>query len=296
MRVWPWCLALFLASVVALPAQDPFRPAPPKAPPEVEQALRSRVTEYYTLYQQGKYRQSEAYIAPEGRDAYYAIRKNTIYGFEVKNILFAPDFQSAKVTVACQTNVAIQTSGSRVTLPVQSEWNLVDGEWYASMGPGQGESVNTPFGRMTFNGDRAASNTDPGAPGSTQLASMNTLAKMFKLTGRRVLQFPADAKEPVTRSIVLSNTGQATLEVRREFQEIAGLEVSTDPVEITNGQDMKISITYKPDMARLEGKKRLEFTILPLNQAFSVTAQFDEPGSQPSAKPAAKAKRKPAVQ
>jgi hypothetical protein len=289
MRLWPQRLSLVLVFVPVLAAQDPFRQAPPKAPPEVDQALRSRVTQYYTLYQQGKYRQSEAYIEPEGRDAYYAIRKNTIYGFEVKDLQFAPDFQSAKVTVACQTTVAIQTSGSRMTLPVFSQWKLIDGEWYASMGPAQGESVNTPFGKMTFDGSRAASKAPD--PGATQLATANTLAKMFKLTGRRVLRFRADAKEPVTQTIVLSNTGQGTLELRREFHDIPGLEVATDPVEIANGQDMKISFTYKPEVARLEGRKKLEFTVLPINQAFVVTAQFDNTAT-PNSKSAAKAKQK----
>ncbi len=292
MRMWPRRLPLVLALVSVLAAQDPFRQPPPKAAPEVEEALRSRVTQYYTLYQQGKYRQSEAYIAEEGRDAYYAIRKNTIYGFAVKELNFAPDFQSAKVVVACQTNVAIQTSGSKVTLPVYSQWKLVNGEWYALMGPPQGAPVETPFGKMTFDGSRASSNAPGAAPAAgTQLATSNSLAKMFKLTGKRVLRFPADAKEPLTQTIVLSNTGQGTLEVRREFREIPGLEVTTDPKEAGGGQDMKISFTYKPEVARLTGKKKFEFTVLPVNQAFLVTAQFDD-GSSPSSKPAAKGKQK----
>jgi hypothetical protein len=248
MSVWPRSASILLLVLVSvLAAQDPFRQAPPKAPPEVEEALRSRVTQYYTLYQQGQYRQSEAYISPEGRDAYYAIRKNTIYGFEIKDIQIAPDLQSAKVTVACRTNVAVQTQGSRMTLPVFSQWKQIDGEWYALMGALKGESVNTPFGKMTFDGGRATANgPDPGVAGGAQLATANVLANMFKLTGNRVLQFPADAKEPLTQTIVLSNTGQATLEVRREFHEIAGMEIAVDPAEIRSGQDMKISFTYKP--------------------------------------------------
>jgi len=292
MSIWPPSASiLLLAFVSILPAQDPFRQAPPKAPPEVEQALRSRVTEYYTLYQQGKYRQSEAYISPEGRDAYYAIRKNTIYGFEIKDIQFAPDFQSGKVSVVCQTNVAIQTQGGRMALPVFSTWKLIDGEWYALMGALQGESVNTPFGKMTFNGGRAAVNTpNPGVAGGTDLATANTLATMFQLKGSPLLQFPANAKEPVTQTIVLSNTGQAKLHVRNEFHDIPGMEIATDPAEIKGGQDMTISFTYKPEVARLDGKKDLEFTILPLNQSFVVTAHFDDAAGQ-SAQPEAVTKQ-----
>jgi hypothetical protein len=37
-------------------------------------------------------------------------------------------------------------------------------------------------------------------------------------------------------------------------------------------------------VARLDGKKQFEFTILPLNQPFFVTTQFDDPASE-SAKP-----------
>jgi hypothetical protein len=71
------------------------------------------------------------------------------------------------------------------------------------------------------------------------------------------------------------------------------MEIVTDPEKITPGQDMKISFTYKPEVARLDGKKRFEFTILPLNQAFSVTTQFDD-STKPASKSGAPNKKKAA--
>lgn len=268
MRIGLSCIPIVLAAAALLPAQEPFR----KAPPEIEEALRTRVTEFYTLYQQGKYRQTEPYIAEESRDAYFATSKSPIHGFELKDIRFAEDFQTAEVVVTCETTIAIQNSGTKVPLPVHSRWKQVDGMWYALMGRGTNEdTVDTPFGKMKFKkGDGAAALNMP------RPVKPASLAGMYSLSGPRVMKFSASSDRPETHKITLSNKGPAPLKLRQETQNVDGLEIGVEPQEISQGETMTVSFTYRPDIAKLAGTRKVEFTVLPLNQAFMVTAVFTQ--------------------
>jgi hypothetical protein len=266
MRIGLKCIPIVLAAAALLPAQEPFR----TAPPEIEEALRTRVTEFYTLYQQGKYRQTEPYIAEESRDAYFATSKSPIHGFELKDIKFAEDFQSAQVVVTCQTTIAIQNSGTKVPLPVHSRWKQVEGQWYALMGRGEdGDTVNTPFGKMKFQKGEGS-----GALNVPRAVKPGSFAGMYTLSSGRVLKF--SAKEPVTQTIALSNKGPVPLKLRQETQDVDGLEIAIEPKQIEQGETMIVSFTYRPEVAKLEGKRKVEFTVLPINQAFMVTAEFAE--------------------
>jgi hypothetical protein len=268
MRIGLRCILIVLAAAALLPAQNPFR----KAPPEIEEALRTRVTEFYTLYQQGKYRQTEPYIAEESRDAYFAASKSRIHGFELKDIRFAEDFQSAEVVVVCATTIALQNSGTKVQLPVHSHWKQVDGEWYALMGRREDQgAVDTPFGKMKL---QTPGGTD--TPKLPQPVNPASFAGMYSLSGKRVLKFSANSDQPATQTITLSNKGPVPLKLRQETQDVDGLEIGSEPLEIKEGETMTVSFTYNPTIGKLKGTRKIEFTVLPINQAFMVTALFAE--------------------
>lgn len=72
-----------------------------KAPPEVEEKLRARVIQFYTLYLQSKFRQAEALVAEESRDIYYTMQKAPIRTFQLEQITWDDDFKNATVLVAC---------------------------------------------------------------------------------------------------------------------------------------------------------------------------------------------------
>jgi hypothetical protein len=101
-----------------------------------------------------------------------------------------------------------------------------------------------------------------------------SFAGMYALSSGRVLKF--SAKEPVTQTIALSNKGPVPLKLRQETQDVDGLEIAIEPKQIEQGETMIVSFTYRPEVAKLEGKRKVEFTVLPINQAFMVTAEFAE--------------------
>jgi hypothetical protein len=114
------------------------------------------------------------------------------------------------------------------------------------------------------------------APSLPSAVKPESFAGMYRLGGRPVLKFSASSDQPATQTITVSNTGSAPLKLRQETQNVDGLEIGFDQQEIGRGETMTVSFTYRPDIAKMEGTRKVEFTVLPINQAFSVTAEFAE--------------------
>ena len=129
--------------------QSPFQSAPPK----VEQALRARVGQLYTLFQQGKFRQAEELVAEDSKDTFYMTNKARHHGFEIKSVSFSPDLKEATALVAVR--MFMPMIGSKLlSFPVESKWRQVDGEWYVYYPQYKpGDTVPTAFGPKKISDD-----------------------------------------------------------------------------------------------------------------------------------------------
>ena len=108
---------VFLTAAPLAANENPFR----EAPPEVEEALRGRVTEFYTLFQQRKYRKAEALVAEDSRDFFYESSKKPILGFEISSIEFDQGFHKAKVLVSVMTMMPMM-GPKPLALPLGGTW------------------------------------------------------------------------------------------------------------------------------------------------------------------------------
>src|SRR5580658_10741256 len=93
----------FLCLTVLLQAADP--------PADVDAALRSRVQEFYQLQVDRKYRQAEQLVAADTKDFYYGSQKPDLKAFSIKSIKYAPDFESASVTVSLRRVILFPGAG-----------------------------------------------------------------------------------------------------------------------------------------------------------------------------------------
>jgi hypothetical protein len=115
-----------------------------KPPAGVDEALRARVTKLFQLFVDQKYREVEALVAEDSKDAYYNSSKPHYLNFELKNIEYSDNFTRAKATVTCEIVLAIVGfAGQSHKFPVGTTWRLVNGEWFWYIDP---ESTRTPFG------------------------------------------------------------------------------------------------------------------------------------------------------
>ena len=145
-------LLALIAAGLAWAQNDPFDQPPP---PEVEEALRSRITQFYGLFQEGKFREAEQFVAEDSRATYYAERKGRLFGFSIKEIDFGSDLKTAKALVTLKMKVPMAGS-PLVDIPMRSQWAWTEGNWFLVLpNPQPGDKVQTPFGVKTI-GPRTA--------------------------------------------------------------------------------------------------------------------------------------------
>jgi hypothetical protein len=114
----------------------------------VEEALRERVEKFYQCYVDDKMRQSEQYVLPDERDAYYSIQKQHFFKFRILGVSFKDNYTRADVSMLITKDVAIPGAQVlRADVPGPSHWMLQDGTWYFTMASAKpGEIEMTPFG------------------------------------------------------------------------------------------------------------------------------------------------------
>src|SRR5688572_11257827 len=91
-----WCSSVFAQGVPT----DIFQ----KAPPYVDEALRSRVSEFLQAHVDGKFRLANEIVAEDSKDMYFAMEKHRYLSFEIVRIDYTNDFTRATVLATVEVN------------------------------------------------------------------------------------------------------------------------------------------------------------------------------------------------
>ena len=199
----------------------------PPAPPEVDQALRARISEFYQDHVDGKFRQAEALVAEDTKDYYYAANKPKYLNFEISHVEYTDDFTRAKAVVTCETYVAAPGFvGHPLKVPVTSTWKVMDGQWYWYVD--QSKGVPSPFGQMTpGKGAPASGSAAPVLPSQEQIQALaNQLQNMVK-ADKGIVTLKAGQSETVT----LTNTSTGTLDLGLAG-EVEGVHAELDQLRL----------------------------------------------------------------
>lgn len=136
--------------------------APPQPPPDVDAALRARVTEFFQYHVTGQFRKAEALVAEDSKDIFYNRNKPRYIKFlEIARIDYSDNFTKALATATVSSMEMIPgwTAGAP-TIPVLSSWKLENGQWCWYVPP---ETVmRTPFGNIPLATSEAAKERNPG--------------------------------------------------------------------------------------------------------------------------------------
>jgi hypothetical protein len=235
-----------------------------KAPPDVEEALRARVRQFYSLFQEAKFRQAESLVAEDSRDAFYNMSKVPIRGFRIERLDFADDFKSATVLVSYVT-VMPRMTVSEVYIPVTSRWKLIDGQWFL----GLELPKTTPFGSMHFEPPKAAGEQP------AQRATLETVTKgAFEVAPQRLV-FPRQGPQAVTRTVAVKNHLPGTLALEVEGADLPGLAISLRDRNIPPKSQVSFDLTYDPAVGKLTGTKQITVRVKPLEQTAVIQLQFE---------------------
>jgi hypothetical protein len=271
MKQFVWAASILLAVSIIFASEkqsSPFR----KAPPEVEEALRVRVERFYSLFKEGKFRQAEDSVTEESKDLFYNSPKKALMGFEVVSLTFNDEFTEANVLVNVDTMFPLM-GATPFKVPVAGKWRWVNDDWFLHM---ESRDNKSPFGEMKGQqGNSGGSATVQGAfAGGARGIKPEAFNNMYALN-RKVVKFPAaNSDQPVERTVTFANSGPVRLTLELQGPEIPGLEVEVGEGKLEPGDRREIMFRYHPEIARLEGERKVTFGVLPIMRKFAVKAIF----------------------
>src|SRR5580692_11095665 len=123
---------LFVPTVLFVLPSTAFAQVPaPAAPPEVEQALRARVTEFFQDFVDVKFRQAINLVAEDTQDAYFSSPKAEYKEFRIDGIDYSDNFSKATVRLTMKQVWKLKAEGflqdTIVDAPMSTAWKVENG-------------------------------------------------------------------------------------------------------------------------------------------------------------------------
>lgn len=268
-------LALFAAHVVAAQSGNP----PAAAPPGAEESLRARVTEFYELQRQGKFRASESCVCEDTRDYYYDLGKKSPRSFKIAKVDFAEGFQSAIVQLTVSAEVAMIGGTFTVDAPVPTQWKLENGKWCFYLTKEQQTATQTPFGKFPVP-ERGQPTASPAQGGQTAFRPVTVAEVMggVKSTADTVI---FDATRAAAAEIQFTNSLPGRVEVSIAGLLPPGISVKLSGTEILSKQSATARFSYAPTPGSIPPLSEyvIKFQFEPTRQILPITIRFEHPAA-----------------
>jgi hypothetical protein len=243
-----------------------------KAPPDVDEALRARVTQFYQAHVDGKWRAADAVVADDSKDGFLGADKTRCKAFNIVKINYSEEFSKANVLVTCDTELAAAGRRLPVKAPLSSHWKVIDGKWFWYLIPvDPNVGTLTPFGRMKpgVGTDGSGAIGDPLKQGPTALEVLSAIHP----DKSSVMLSSYQKSEAV---VTLTNTrGRAQLSV--EPISIAGLEMSLDATDLKSNESAKLTIRYNPPDQTPKSTQIVRVSVFPSGQVVGIELKFAVP-------------------
>jgi hypothetical protein len=279
------CFGALFLTLAAL-AQTPPAPAQKQdVPPEVDQALRARITQFFQAHVDGKPRLAMPLVAEDSQDYFFAMEKPQYFGFEIASVEFFDSNTRAVAIVNCETEITMQMFGKRrVKMPRKTNWKVENGQWvwFATKadreGPAEGVSVTPP--------GSSASNL-PGPSGAEARLDIMKGVSQLK-TDKDEIRLQADRESSDSVTVLNPMSGWVTIEVVLP-PELPGLTAKVEKKDVPPKGTGQVQFEYKPAGPLTALQHRAVIRLLPMGRLLPVKVVFQKAAEQPAApaKPAA---------
>jgi hypothetical protein len=287
------------AACAQTPAPAPQAPAVLKAPPEVEQALRARVTEFFQLHVESNFQKAYGMVAEDTKVYYFNNKKNTYKSFRIAAVKFLnSDFTKASVDLECQQVMErVQFNGVVIPVPMTTLWKIEDGKWMWYRDPN--------YANLTPMGPSDVSKINPGATDEQIAARLKDLTSPESIA-KRGLQIVGQSgldKQEVTLAMDKPSSAEVTFHngqsgyIKLELNagdKVAGFSATLDKVDVGMNENAVLKLRYDPPAgasAAGGGSARpspaqampqavtVKLFMQPFNQIFPVTVHFGSPAA-----------------
>jgi hypothetical protein len=263
-------LSLFLFSLLAM-GQAP--------PPEVDQTLRARVTEFYQDHVDGSFRKAFDLVADDSKDFYFGANKTQFKSFHIDKIDYKDNFTKAIVTLTVQRTMNVQTQQVLIPSTGPTSWKIENGKWVWYNDPG--ENQTTPMGPSDLsaikpNPDGTVTLPKRLTPEMIAAAAKRIIGQQQSGVSKSEVTLPAGA--PSSEQVIFHNGApgavQATLEVSPKLK---GFRAELDKTSVNAGENAMLKIAYEPEGQPPATEVAVRLMVRPFNQVFTVNVKFADP-------------------
>jgi hypothetical protein len=253
----------------------------PAVPPEVDQALRERVAQFYRAMIDGKYRAADKFVAEDSKDAFIAMNKPRLKAFEITRIDYSDDFTKAHVALVCPGEWLVQGQKLTVKIPMHDAWKLEDGlwVWYVDQDP---NVVRTPFGLVRKkDSDTTGTATEPPAIKDPKAAA-KTILNLVSIDRRNVI-LKINRKD--SADVLIRNGMPGLVEIRTEsYPDVKGFGIAVDKLKLGPGETAKLTLrTEGIDQTSAPPDVMVNVFVDPINRVLPVSVKFVVAESAPPA-------------
>jgi hypothetical protein len=274
LRVMPLVLVAIAAFAQTPPPtpEKPPAPASPKAPPEVEAALRARVTQFYQFEVEGKFYQALQLVADDTKDYFVSVNKSTTVSFQIGSIQFSDNFTKAEVVVTVHRIVPLEGfMGHPLFMRDPGHWKLERGEWCYYTIPRSGLDA-TPFRRILRPGTTLPTAMPPGAPSALPPAQDN-LPKGLGLTADKP-SVRLKSSGPSSEQVAISNPSPWPMALSLTDPKIAGLTVTLDRLALKPNEKAILSIQSSGGVQIPKAPFTISVKVQQTNQIIPIQVSF----------------------
>lgn len=243
-----------------------------KAPPQVDEALRARVTQFNQLHIEGKFRQAEKLVAEESQDVFYNMEKRTYKSCEVIRITYVESFTAASVTQACKGDWNIQGQMMSVSMPMTTTWKLLSGNWFWSHIPPKQQP--TPFGGMAHQNETNSQPQKVELPKDIKAAGEAILGRV-SIDKQEVMLSSYETKEEI---VTITNALSGQVQVRADIDTgVPGFTATLDRAVINGGDKAVLKLRIEPKDKAPKSFTTVRVSIEPLGRVFPIKVGFAIP-------------------
>jgi hypothetical protein len=251
----------------------------PGAPPEVDKALRARVTQFLQYHVDGDFRRAYDIVAENTKEEYFNSGKMRLRKFELNTIKYSDDFTQAVVDATVSMNWNIQVQENVSIVPMVTTWKIEDGKWvwYHELKSGD---VLTPMGPSRIVPGLNDQNTKPRIPDHIDDAAVANAAQSIvkHVTVDKQGVSLASGKDQV---VIHNGTPGYVLLTWATLPDLPGFSATFDKTQLGPNQDGVLRFEYKPGDEEPHAPFPVRIVVEPFNQVFAVMVNLkDAPADQ----------------
>jgi len=249
-------------------------------PPEVDQALRTRVNEFFGYHVTGKFMKALPLVAEDTKEYYFAVQKNLFLSFTVGDITYSDNFTRAVVNVVGKQKMRPRPEFPEIVLdaPMITKWKIEDGNWVWYYAPNR--DCPTPMscgdnGKTHPVLQQAEPNSSAKIPDLSQSAlgqQAQQILKQSKVDKPMVEMTPTRAS---SEYVVFHNGQPGSVLVALDLgTKVEGFTASIPKNEVGANEDLTVTLHYEPGNVLPPPALTIRLGVEPFHQTFPITVKF----------------------